>query len=267
MEEAGMTVNVRAVVLAAGKGTRMLSARPKMLHDICGRPMLWYALRALHEAGVTDITVVTNRDVLPAVAAVAVAAGHQTVRAVLQEPQLGTGHAVQVALAELPPGEGTVLVLNGDMPLVDADLVRAVIAACGDTLALVTARMPLPSSFGRVVRDGAHVARVVEARAALADELAIDEMNAGLYAYDERKLRAALAELRDDNAQKEYYLTDTIAHFASRGDAIVPVVAPDYKTVLGVNDRVELAAAGTLLNRRLCERHMRAGVTIVDPAT
>jgi len=262
-----MAERIRAVVLAAGKGTRMRSARPKMLHELCGRPMLWYALRALHEAGVEDVTVVTNGDVLPHVAGLAAEAGFAHVRAVLQEPQLGTGHAVQVALAELEPRDGTVVVVNGDMPLVEADLVRAAIAACGGALALVTARMPLPSSFGRVVREGPHVARIVEARDAADDELALDEMNAGLYAYDERKLRAALAELRDDNAQNEYYLTDTIAHFAARGEPIVPVVAGDYRTVLGVNDRVELAAATALLNRKLCERHMRAGVTIVDPAT
>jgi bifunctional UDP-N-acetylglucosamine pyrophosphorylase/glucosamine-1-phosphate N-acetyltransferase len=258
---------VRAVLLAAGKGTRMRSSRPKMLHELCGRPMLWYALRALYEAGVEDVTVVTNREVASALEALAASAGHTAVRAVLQEPQLGTGHAVQIALKELAPEDGTVVVLNGDMPLVDAELVLATISACAGALSLVTARMPLPSSFGRIVRDGSHVARVVEARDAAEDELALDEMNAGLYAYDERKLRAALAELRDDNAQHEYYLTDTIAHFASRGEPIVPVIAEDYRTVLGVNDRVELAAAAALLNRRLCERHMRAGVTIVDPAT
>jgi bifunctional UDP-N-acetylglucosamine pyrophosphorylase/glucosamine-1-phosphate N-acetyltransferase len=127
--------------------------------------------------------------------------------------------------------------------------------------------MPLPSAFGRVVRDGERVARIVEARDATDDELSIDEMNAGLYVYDEAKLRAACAELGHDNAQGEYYLTDTIANFAARGEHIVPVLAADYRSVLGVNDRVELAAAAALLNRRVCERHMRAGVTIVDPAT
>jgi bifunctional UDP-N-acetylglucosamine pyrophosphorylase/glucosamine-1-phosphate N-acetyltransferase len=127
--------------------------------------------------------------------------------------------------------------------------------------------MPLPSSFGRIVRDGDRVAKIVEARDATDDELAIDEMNAGLYVYDETKLRAACAELGNDNAQGEYYLTDTIAALAARGERIVPVVAADYRHVLGVNDRAELASAAALLNRRLCERHMRAGVTIADPAT
>jgi bifunctional UDP-N-acetylglucosamine pyrophosphorylase/glucosamine-1-phosphate N-acetyltransferase len=260
-------MSVRAIVLAAGKGTRMKSARSKMLHLVCGRPMLWHVLRALAEAGVRDVTVVTSGEVAEHVAGLAADAGHAAVRAVRQEPQLGTGHAVGIALGEMPHGEGTVVVLNGDMPLVDAALVRAAIDACAGGLALVTARMSLPSSFGRVVRDGDRVSRIVEARDALPDELAIDEMNAGLYAYDERKLRAAIAELRADNAQGEYYLTDTIGSFVAAGHPVVPVGAGDARSVLGVNDRVELAAASALLNRRICEQHMRAGVTIVDPAT
>jgi bifunctional UDP-N-acetylglucosamine pyrophosphorylase/glucosamine-1-phosphate N-acetyltransferase len=260
-------MSVRAIVLAAGKGTRMKSARPKVLHDLCGRPMLWHVLRALRDAGVDDITVVTNADVAQHVAAVAEEAGHACVRAVLQEPQLGTGHAVQIALAQLDARAGTLLVLNGDMPLIEAELVRRALDGRAGALALVTARMPLPSSFGRIVRDGERVSRIVEARDASDEELELDEMNAGLYAYDETKLRAAAAELKNDNAQREYYLTDTIAHFVKAGDHVAPIVADDFRSVLGVNDRVELAAASALLNRRLCEHHMRAGVTIADPAT
>jgi len=159
------------------------------------------------------------------------------------------------------------VVLNGDMPLIEAELVRATLEAGDCALALVTARMPLPSSFGRVLRDGANVSRIVEARDADPDDLLVDEMNAGLYAYDETKLRAAIAELKNDNAQSEYYLTDTIAQLAALGERIVPVLAADYHSVLGVNDRVELASAAALLGRRLCEHHMREGVTIADPAT
>ena len=269
-------MSVRAVVLAAGKGTRMKSARPKVLHELCGRPMLWHVLRALHDAGVADVTVVTSPELAEHLEAASEGAAHVTPRSVLQQPQLGTGHAVGMALAAMAPAQGTIVVLNGDMPLVDAALVRAVLEARDCALALVTARMPLPSSFGRIVRDGAHgsnggqgasVARIVEARDATDDELLIDEMNAGLYAFDEAKLRAAIAELKNDNAQSEYYLTDTIGRLSSGGERIVPVLADDYRSVLGVNDRVELAHAAALINRRLCEHHMRAGVTIADPAT
>jgi bifunctional UDP-N-acetylglucosamine pyrophosphorylase/glucosamine-1-phosphate N-acetyltransferase len=262
-----MTAAARAVVLAAGKGTRMKSARPKVLHELCGRSMLWYVLRAVHDAGIEDVTIVTSAEVAPYVVEVGLSAGHASVRSVLQEPQLGTGHAVQMALAGLAPSGGKILVLNGDMPLVEPELVRAALETGAVALALVTARMPLPSSFGRVVRDGERVARIVEARDASAEELDIDEMNAGLYVYDEAKLRAAVAELSNDNAQAEYYLTDTIGSLVRRGESVAPVVAGDYRSVLGVNDRAELAAAAALLNRRLCEHHMRDGVTIVDPAT
>ncbi|MBC5801097.1 MAG: bifunctional UDP-N-acetylglucosamine diphosphorylase/glucosamine-1-phosphate N-acetyltransferase GlmU [Candidatus Eremiobacteraeota bacterium] len=262
-----MNLRVRAVVLAAGKGTRMRSSRPKVLHELCGRPMLWYVLRALRDAGIAEVAVITNADVLPHVDAIARDAGQHAADAVLQEPQLGTGHAMQVALAHLPPNSGArLLVLNGDMPLIEAELVtRTLSAACA--LALVTARMPLPSAYGRVVRDGERIERVVEAKDATQDELALEEMNAGLYAFDETTLRRTIAALRPDNAQGEYYLTDTIGAFVRAGESVLPVDAGDHRNVLGVNDRVELAAAATALRRRLCEEHMRAGVTIRDPAT
>jgi bifunctional UDP-N-acetylglucosamine pyrophosphorylase/glucosamine-1-phosphate N-acetyltransferase len=263
-----MSAAFRAIVLAAGQGTRMLSSRPKVLHELCGKPLLWFVLRALRDAGASDVTVVTNPAVLPHVDTLARDAGHAGVTAVLQVPQLGTGHAVQIALAQMDARSGaTLVVLNGDMPLVSADLIRRSVDSSGEALALVTARMPLPSTFGRIVRSGERVERIVEARDATDDELALDEMNAGLYAFDEAKLRRAVAELRADNAQGEYYLTDTVAHLSRGGEQIVPVVAHDYRDVLGVNDRVELARATVEINRRLCERHMRAGVTIADPAT
>jgi bifunctional UDP-N-acetylglucosamine pyrophosphorylase/glucosamine-1-phosphate N-acetyltransferase len=245
----------------------MLSARPKVLHPICGRPMLWYVVRALREAGVAEILVVCNPDVAEMLPEIARDAAGGVVDAVLQEPQLGTGHAVQIALAKLPPRSGTVLVINGDLPLIEVELIqRAFEAARGAALALVTARMPLPSALGRVVRDGDRIAKIVEARDAQPDELDNDEMNAGLYAFDEAKLRRAVAELRNDNAQGEYYLTDTVAWLAQT-DRVVPILASNFLSVLGVNDRSELASARALLNARLCERHMCAGVTIVDPST
>ncbi len=259
---------VRAIVLAAGMGTRMKSARPKVLHEVCGRPMLWYSLRALSQAGVEELVVVTNRIVDPLVAPLVASFGG---RSVIQEPQRGTGHAVQTGLRALTAGRGTVVVAYGDMPLVSPEIFRAVIAAVragAETgLALTTARMPLPSSFGRVIRQGDGVARIVEERDCTPDERAVDEMNAGLYAYAEPALRAVIDALRDDNAQGELYLTDTVALLRAAGRRVFPVPCADYRLVLGVNDRVELAAAGAMLNRRLCEEQMRAGVTIVDPAT
>jgi bifunctional UDP-N-acetylglucosamine pyrophosphorylase/glucosamine-1-phosphate N-acetyltransferase len=245
----------------------MKSARPKVLHELCGRPMLWHVLRALHDAGVPDVVVVTSGEVAPHLAPLAADAGHEVIGSVVQEPQLGSGHAVRAALAEMPAFDGTILVVNGDMPLVQPDLIRTVLDRSMDSLNLATARMPLPSAYGRVLREGPFVVSVVEAADASDDDLLIDEMNAGLYAYDELKLRDAIEQLTADNAQQEYYLTDTIAYFVKRGERVRAVLAQDFRTVLGVNDRVELAAAREHLNRRLCEHHMRQGVSIVDPAT
>ncbi len=271
----GMTA-VRAVVLAAGKGTRMKSTRPKVLHEICGRPMLWYTLRALAEAGVAEIVVVTNPELDPHVATLAdigvPGRPAPLVTTVIQDPQLGTGHAVQIALAALAPRAGTLVVAYGDMPLVNAATLDAVIAAVqpehgGAALGLTTAIMPLPSNFGRIVRDGDTIAKIVEMKDCTPEQLLIDEMNAAIYGYDEIALREVIGELRDDNAQKELYLTDTIELLRTRGKRVAPVVASDYRLVLGVNDRVEMARARAILDDRLCEAHLRAGVTIVDPAT
>lgn len=257
-------MSVRAIVLAAGKGTRMKSATPKVLHELCGRPMLWYVVRALQAAGVEEIVVVTNPQLDEAVASLGV-------RSAIQEEPLGTGHAVQIALRALPERDaGRIVVAYGDMPLVHERLLRAVVTAQAEgaaSLALVTALMPPASNFGRVIRRGEVVERVVEARDASPDELAVEEMNAGIYAFDEAHLRDAVERLRNDNAQREYYLTDTIAGLAGAGKRVVAVRAEDRMDVLGINDRTELAVARKELSARLCREHMLAGVTIVDPDT
>jgi bifunctional UDP-N-acetylglucosamine pyrophosphorylase/glucosamine-1-phosphate N-acetyltransferase len=254
-------VKIRAIVLAAGKGTRMKSTTAKVLHELCGRPMLWYVLRALRAAGVEGITVVTNPELQERI-------GEFGVAGVVQEEQLGTGHAVRIALAAMPPdASGRVLIAYADMPLAGEDIFSAVLGAqdASHALALVTARVALPSNFGRVVRRDGGVERIVEVRDATSAELEIDEVNAGIYAFDEAALRAAVARLRNDNAQKEYYLTDTVADLVRAGKRVTPVVAADPMDVLGINDRAELALARKEMNARVCDRHMRDGVTIVDP--
>ena len=258
---------IRAIVLAAGKGTRMKSARSKVLHEICGRPMLWYVITTLRGAGIEEIVVVVNAELEEQI--------HRfDVGSVLQAEQLGTGHAVRVALERLEPrAGGRIVVACGDMPLVTEAIFQDIIGsldapeADGAVMSLVTVKMPLPSNFGRVVRRGARVERIVEARDATADELAIEEMNAGIYAFDEASLRDAVASLRDDNAQSEYYLTDAVEYFVKAGKRVRPLPADDHLEVLGINDRVELAQARKEMNARLCAQHMRDGVTIVDPET
>lgn len=255
---------IRAIVLAAGKGTRMKSARTKVLHEICGRPMLWYVIEALHGGGIEQILVVANEELQAQMERFGIAS-------VVQSEQLGTGHAVRVALEHLPPDpNGRIVVACGDMPLVTAGLFGKITASleAGDAqMSMVTVRMPTDSNFGRVVRRNDAVERVVEARDATPQQLAIDEMNAGIYAFAEAALREAVTSLRDENAQSEYYLTDTVAYFVNAGKAVKPIPAGDRSCVLGINDRVELAQARAAMNARLCAQHMRDGVTIVDPAT
>jgi bifunctional UDP-N-acetylglucosamine pyrophosphorylase/glucosamine-1-phosphate N-acetyltransferase len=246
----------------------MKSALPKVVHPICGRPMLWYTLRALADAGVAEVVVVTNRVVDPLVAPLLAEFG---ARSAIQEPQRGTGHAVQIALGELAPAGGAAIVAYGDMPLVTPKIFNDALAALRSDVAvglsLTTARMPLPSSFGRIIRSGATVAKIVEERDCTPAERAVEEMNAGIYAFDEPALRGVIGDLRDDNAQRELYLTDALELLIRAGRRVLPVPCLDYRHVLGVNDRVELADARAQLNGRLCRAHMRNGVTIVDPAT
>ena len=255
---------MRAVVLAAGKGTRMKSARSKVLHELCGRPMLWYVVDALRGAGIERILAVTNPELQERI-------GEFGVEGVVQPEQRGTGDAVRVALEALPPGGDCIVVAYGDMPLITQDAFSAVGSALagkgGPAMALLTVTLPLPSSFGRIVRDGNSVARIVEARDASPAELSIDEMNAGIYAFREPDLREAVANLRSDNAQGEYYLTDVVGQFARRGKGVHPVASPRSLDAIGINDRAELARARREMNARICERHMREGVTIIDPET
>ncbi len=254
---------IRAIVLAAGKGKRMKSRRTKVLHEICGRPMLWYVLEALRAGGIGEIVVVVNDELAARIDEFGVAC-------VLQAERLGTGHAVRVALHRLEPrGGGRIVVACGDMPLVPPELFAAMTGSLDDdaAMALVTAKMPLPSNFGRIVRRANAVERIVEVSDATPAELAIDEMNAGIYAFREDDLRDVVTRLTSDNAQGEYYLTDAVASFVGAGKAVRAVSARDHLDVLGINDRTELARARKEMNARLCARYMVEGVTIVDPDT
>ena len=257
-------MSVRAIVLAAGKGTRMKSALTKVLHEVCGRPLLWYTLDALRRAGVEEIVVVSNDQVEARI-------GEFGARSVMQGEQLGTGHAVQVALKAMETRNGRIIVAAGDMPLITDEIFRHTLDALaktdGTAMALVTANMGPGSNFGRVVRYGEGIARIVEVVDCTPEELAIEEMNAGIYAFDEGALRSAIPNLKNDNKQGEYYLTDMVGHFVDAGKTVRPVSAKDREHVLGINDRTELALARREMNARIAAEHMRNGVTIIDPQT
>jgi bifunctional UDP-N-acetylglucosamine pyrophosphorylase/glucosamine-1-phosphate N-acetyltransferase len=253
-----------AVVLAAGKGTRMKSALPKVLHRVGGRPMLAHVLEAAKQAGAARCVTVIGFGA----AAVEEAIGPAS-EFVIQAEQLGTGHAVMQAEAALGDYGGTVMVLCGDTPLLTADLLGRLFAAhreAGAAATVLTARMADPGAYGRVIRDGAgRVVRIVEQKDASAAELAVNEINTGIYCFECQPLLAALAGLTRDNKQGEYYLTDVIGMFVAKGAKVWALTAEDDRETLGINSRLQLAEAEKILRRRKLEELMENGVTIMDP--
>ncbi len=253
------------VILAAGQGTRMRSRTPKALHPLCGRPLALWPVEAALEAGAAKVVVVggPDRALEPALPT--------GVALVIQEAPLGTGHAVLAAAAEIDR-DGPVVVLAGDVPLVTAALVRDLSAAhaAGRAAAtMVTVELADPSGYGRVVRaTGGDVERVVETKApgdATPAELELREVNSGIFAFDGGALLDALAQVSPENAQGEYYLPDALPVLRAAGHAIAAYRVDDPALVLGVNDRADLAAVRAIAQRRIHERLMRGGVTIVDP--
>ena len=240
----------------------MKSATPKVMHPLVGLPMLAHVLEAVRAAGAAEVLVVTSPELRATVEAMGA-------RAVVQEPRNGTGHAMQLAMGALRAGAGPVLVVSADMPLLSPTLLRAIAekrAASSSPLAMVTAHVRLPTDFGRIVRENGRVVRIVENADASARERSIDEVNTGVYCFDAIALRECLSRLRPNNAQGELYLTDCVSEIAANGGTVETIECGDPAEAIGVNNRAELANAGGIMRRRILERHMLAGVTIVDPA-
>ncbi len=258
------------IIMAAGKGTRMKSRIPKVLQRLAGRPLLHHVLDQAASLQARRVVVVTGHGATGVEAACAGGAGLGAgfdLQCVRQEPQLGTGHAVQQAVPRLA-GDGTVVVLSGDVPLTQAATLRALVEASGgDRLALLTVSLPDPSGYGRIVRGaGGTVLRIVEHKDASEAERAIGEVYSGIMAVPARLLAAWLARLTNDNAQGEYYLTDVVAMAVADG---VPVVAhriTDALQVAGVNSPVQLAELERAHQRAQAEALMEQGVRLADPA-
>ncbi len=254
------------VILAAGQGTRMRSAVPKLLHPLCGRAMVAWPIAAAREAGAAKIVVVDSPQ-RPLEASL-----DGDVVLAVQEQALGTADAVRAAAGHIDP-DGTVVVLNGDVPLITAQTIRGLVDAhsrSGAAATIATVVLDDASGYGRVVRapDGT-VERVVETKApgdATEFELHIREVNTGVFAFDGAALIAALDEVRADNAQGEHYLPDVLPILRERERTVVAYEIADADDTLGVNDRRALAEVRAIAQRRIHERHMLAGVTIVDPA-
>ena len=258
------------IVMAAGKGTRMKSRMPKVLQRLAGRPLLHHVLDQAASLAARRVVVVTGHgapEVEAACAGGTSVAGRFDLKFALQQPQLGTGHAVAQALPLLAD-DGVVVVLSGDVPLTRADTLTALVQASGgDRLALLTVRLADPAGYGRIVRttDG-EVRRIVEHKDASEAERAIDEIYSGIMAVPTRLLRRWVGQLRNDNAQQEYYLTDVVAMAVADGVPVVAHCIDDAVQVAGVNSPAQLAELERACQRRQAHALMEQGVRLADPA-
>ncbi|MFG2211821.1 bifunctional UDP-N-acetylglucosamine diphosphorylase/glucosamine-1-phosphate N-acetyltransferase GlmU [Streptomyces sp. NPDC048638] len=262
------------VVLAAGEGTRMKSATPKVLHPICGRSLVGHVVAASRELNPEHLVVVVGhaREQVQA----HLSELDPAIRSAVQHEQRGTGHAVRVGLEELVEKgaalDGTVVVVCGDTPLLTGETLRRLSdthSADGNAVTVLSAEVPDSTGYGRIVRDDASgsVTAIVEHKDATDAQRTIREINSGVFAFDAKLLVEALGKVRTDNSQGEEYLTDVLGIVRKAGHRVGAAVAGDHREILGINNRVQLAQARRLLNDRLLERAMLAGVTVVDPAS
>jgi bifunctional UDP-N-acetylglucosamine pyrophosphorylase/glucosamine-1-phosphate N-acetyltransferase len=253
-----------ALILAAGEGTRMKSARPKVAHEVLGKAMVNWVVDAARDAGCERVMVVTGHG------AETVEAALDGVESVRQVEQLGTGHAVMCARDTLARFQGSLVVLAGDTPLLRADTIAGLIAmreASGAACTVLTTNLANPTGYGRIIRGGHDgcIDRIVEEKDCVGDERHITEINTGAYCFDSSVLFAHLDRLTTKNAQGEYYLTDMVKVFRDEGMTVSGLVAEDWLETIGVNSRVQLAEATKVMQHRINQEHMLAGVTMTAP--
>lgn len=260
-----MSAALAAVILAAGQGTRMKSALPKVLHAVAGVPMLGHVAAAAQAAGAAPVVAVIGHGAERVRAAFAAS----SLDFALQAEQLGTGHALQCAAERLAGFRGDLLLLCGDVPLLQAETLSLLLAhhrGRQATVTVLTAELADPRGYGRIIRGPAGVERIVEEKDATPAERSVAEINTGIYVFAAPRVFQLLAGLSNDNAQGEYYLTDVIAAARSAGERVEALAAARAEEAMGINDRVQLARAEALMRARINEAHLRAGVTLLDPA-
>jgi len=259
--------DLHIVVLAAGKGTRMKSARAKVLHHVAGRPMIERVLATASSISPRSMTVVIGHQ---ADALRAALSRHQRLAFVVQEPQLGTAHALLTTERALGDARGTLVLLSGDAPLLTDSTLKRLIdrhREAGAAATVVTAVVQNPLGYGRIVRTGGQIARIVEEKDATKAEREIREINSGIYAFALDGLFDAVRGIAAENAQHEYYLPDLVAIFRRQGRSVETVVVSDPEEIRGINSRSELAAVSRIVRHEKTAALMAAGVTIEDPDT
>jgi bifunctional UDP-N-acetylglucosamine pyrophosphorylase/glucosamine-1-phosphate N-acetyltransferase len=254
--------------MAAGAGTRMKSSRAKVLHEVAGRSLIGHAIKAANALTPDRLVVVVGHQREQVQAHLDEIAPHVTIA--VQEQMLGTGDAVRAGLSALPQVTGDVVVTSADVPLLEGATLRELVASHrreGNSVTVLTAIVPDPSGYGRIVREGEQVEAIVEHRDATEAQREICEINSGIYVFDAELLRAGIASLTTGNAQGEFYLTDVVEFANRQGRRVGAQVLLDYLQTEGVNDRIQLAARNAELNRRILQHWMAEGVTIIDPDT
>ena len=255
--------STKTVILAAGHGTRMVSEKPKVLHEVGGKAMLDYVISASEAAGADDTAVIVGYK-----ADIVKAALPENITAIEQKEQLGTGHAVLQALPFFENFNGNVLVLVGDAPLVRKETLEELVKAHEDggfSATVLTAVFDDPTGYGRIVKNGDELIKIVEHKDATDEERGIKEINSGMYCFDAQALKTALQAINSDNVQGEYYLTDTIEILRGMGKKVGSYPTPDVDDIAAVNSKVQLAEIGKIMRRRINTSLMEAGAIIIDP--
>ncbi|HSP48182.1 MAG TPA: bifunctional UDP-N-acetylglucosamine diphosphorylase/glucosamine-1-phosphate N-acetyltransferase GlmU [Clostridiaceae bacterium] len=251
-----------ALILAAGEGKRMKSSMSKVLHQVCGKEMVNHVIDVMRSAGFDEVNVIVGKGKEQ----VMEKTKSRNVSFSVQEEQLGTGHAVLCAKEFLSGKEGTIAIFTGDAPLIRRETVQELLRMHeekGYSATLLTSVIDNPTGYGRVVREGDDVARIVEQKDGTPEELAVKEINAGMYLFDVRELLTALGELKNDNAQGEYYLTDVIGIMKAKGLTLGASIT-QFDETRGVNSREQLAEAEEIMRKRINRFHMENGVTLID---
>ena len=252
-----------ALILAAGQGTRIKSSLPKVLHKVCGKEMVNHVIDTMRKAKIDDINVIIGKGA----ELVKERTASRNISYSLQEEQLGTGHAVKCAIDFLKGKKGVVGVFAGDAPLIKPETIEKLFETHNENknhATLLSSIVEDPTGYGRIVRDGEEVLKIVEHKDCTEEELKINEMNAAIYCFDIESLLSSLEKLSNDNKQGEYYLTDVIGILKDEGKK-VGALSIDYEETIGVNSRIQLAEAENILRKRINNRHMENGVTLIDP--
>ncbi len=261
---------LKSIILAAGKGTRMKSDKPKVLHEIFNKALLGYVVEAVNNTGLADENIIIVGHQAETVKEY-IESGYKNAKTVLQSPQLGTGHAVSMALPLLSDYEGEVVILCGDTPLITPETIKEFVEFHRkekSDLTVMSAIFDNPTNYGRIIRnsDGS-LNSIVEEKDATAEQKEVKEVNAGIYCLNWAKIKPAFKDLKTNNAQGEYYLTDIIKWSGGKSLKTLAYTLKNNEEIFGINSKANLAEAAKLLNKRIIKKHLDNGVTIIDPDT